>query len=83
MRCAECSYKTVVTDSREEAGGASVKRRRKCLRCGLRVTTYEEVSRRSSIKLPSDSRKFLLKYGELSEPKRELIVKLVGYLKRN
>lgn len=32
-------------DSRESRDGASIRRRRECLRCGVRFTTYEEVYR--------------------------------------
>jgi transcriptional repressor NrdR len=34
-----------VIDSRENRDGASIRRRRECLRCGDRFTTYEEVYR--------------------------------------
>lgn len=42
MNCPQCSATTVrVTDSRPVDGGASVRRRRKCLACGLRWVTFE------------------------------------------
>ena len=42
MNCPTCNAATVkVTDSRPVDGGASVRRRRKCLACGYRWITYE------------------------------------------
>lgn len=44
MRCPSCQHgDDKVVDSREAAGGESVRRRRECLACGHRFTTYERV----------------------------------------
>lgn len=44
MRCPYCSsVNTKVTDSRDTDDGASIRRRRQCLSCGKRFTTYETV----------------------------------------
>ncbi|AKJ63591.1 transcriptional regulator NrdR [Kiritimatiella glycovorans] len=44
MRCPRCSEKDdKVIDSREAREGAAIRRRRECLSCGHRFTTYEEV----------------------------------------
>ena len=44
MRCPFCGYEeTVVKDSRAIMGGRVIRRRRECLRCGRRFTTYERV----------------------------------------
>ena len=44
MRCPYCSWKdTVVVDSREHGDGESIRRRRRCEKCGMRFTTYERV----------------------------------------
>ena len=44
MRCPYCSSAdTKVTDSRDTDDGASIRRRRQCLSCGRRFTTYETV----------------------------------------
>ena len=48
MICPECKGKTKVTDSRAHAEGALIKRRRLCLNCGLRFTTYEEQYKRKN-----------------------------------
>ena len=44
MRCQRCKEDNDrVVDSRTSADGRSIRRRRECLDCGLRFTTYERV----------------------------------------
>ncbi|MBF0493679.1 MAG: transcriptional repressor NrdR [Candidatus Omnitrophica bacterium] len=44
MRCPFCTaVEDKVVDSRESAEGASIRRRRECLKCGKRFTTYEYI----------------------------------------
>ena len=44
MKCPFCENpNTKVTDSRDTDDGASIRRRRQCLSCGKRFTTYETV----------------------------------------
>lgn len=44
MKCPTCGYKeTKVIDSRLSGDGASIRRRRECLKCEKRFTTYEYV----------------------------------------
>lgn len=44
MKCPYCSSPdTKVTDSRDTDDGASIRRRRQCLACGRRFTTYETI----------------------------------------
>lgn len=46
MRCPKCGHlEDKVIDSRGARNGAVIRRRRMCLRCGHRFTTYEEVLR--------------------------------------
>lgn len=46
MRCPRCaSSQDKVIDSREAREGHAIRRRRECMRCGMRFTTYEEVER--------------------------------------
>jgi transcriptional repressor NrdR len=46
MRCPYCHNEdTQVTDSRLSENGEAVKRRRKCLKCQRRFTTYERIER--------------------------------------
>lgn len=45
MRCPSCAHlDDRVVDSREVEQGAAVRRRRECLRCGFRFTTFERFS---------------------------------------
>ncbi|MCD8199643.1 MAG: transcriptional regulator NrdR [Coriobacteriaceae bacterium] len=42
MYCPKCNYEeTKVVDSRSSEDGTSIRRRRECLNCGHRFTTYE------------------------------------------
>ena len=44
MKCPYCAYlESKVVDSRPAEEGASIRRRRECLSCGKRFTTYETV----------------------------------------
>ena len=44
MKCPICGYtKSIVIDSRPTEGSASIRRRRECLSCQKRFTTYEVV----------------------------------------
>ena len=44
MRCQYCGYlDSKVIDSRPTEEGSAIRRRRECLRCGRRFTTYEKI----------------------------------------
>ena len=44
MKCPICYYEdTKVVDSRVASDGFSIRRRRECLKCGFRFSTYEEL----------------------------------------
>ena len=44
MKCPVCYHEdTKVVDSRVASDGLSIRRRRECLKCGFRFSTYEEV----------------------------------------
>jgi transcriptional repressor NrdR len=46
MRCPKCgSRDDKVIDSRQSRDSSSIRRRRECLSCGFRFTTYEEIER--------------------------------------
>src|SRR5437868_5887657 len=46
MRCPKCgSRDDKVIDSRQSRDSSSIRRRRECLSCGYRFTTYEEIER--------------------------------------
>ena len=57
MRCPSCSEDDdKVLESRAVRGGAAIRRRRVCNRCGHRFTTYEEVLRDSLMVVKRDGR---------------------------
>ena len=44
MKCPYCSFiESKVIDSRPSDEGSSIRRRRECLKCGRRFTTYEKL----------------------------------------
>ncbi len=44
MKCPQCGYlESKVVDSRPSADGSSIRRRRECLACQKRFTTYENI----------------------------------------
>lgn len=44
MKCPVCNYQeTKVVDSRDGSDGITIRRRRECLKCGFRFSTYEQV----------------------------------------
>jgi len=46
MKCPKCGVDDdKVLDSRSARDGAAIRRRRECLKCGYRFTTYEEIDR--------------------------------------
>ena len=46
MRCLQCgSHKDKVVDSRMSKDGTTIRRRRECLDCSYRYTTYEQIER--------------------------------------
>lgn len=46
MRCVQCgSQKDKVLDSRASRDGTAIRRRRECLSCNYRYTTYEQIER--------------------------------------
>ncbi len=58
MKCPSCSYKeTKVIDSRLVTDGSSIRRRRECLKCGRRFTTYEYVEDVPLMVVKSDGRR--------------------------
>ena len=55
MRCIKCnSIEDKVIDSRASKDGFSIRRRRDCLACGHRFTTYEQVERRDVLVVKRD-----------------------------
>ena len=56
---------TTVVDSRSAQGGTIVRRRRKCLECGHRFTTYEAIERTPLYVIKKDNRRELFQREKL------------------
>jgi transcriptional repressor NrdR len=57
MRCPKCGCQDdKVIDSRASREGATIRRRRQCIQCGHRFTTYEEIEREGLMVLKRDGR---------------------------
>jgi transcriptional repressor NrdR len=58
MKCPFCGFKNdKVLDSRESKDGQSVRRRRECLKCSKRFTTYEQVEQILPVVVKKDGRR--------------------------
>jgi transcriptional repressor NrdR len=57
MRCPKCaSLKDKVLESRQNANGSSIRRRRECLECGYRFTSYEKIEEKTITVIKKDGR---------------------------
>jgi transcriptional repressor NrdR len=55
MKCGQCNGDdTKVIESRDVAEGQAVRRRRECIHCGYRYTTYERIERPQLIVVKND-----------------------------
>jgi len=58
MRCPFCTHsKDKVVDSRESGSGDSIRRRRECLECGRRFTSYERIEEIPYLVIKKDGRR--------------------------
>ncbi len=58
MKCPYCGFgQDKVIDTREINDGLQVRRRRECLNCGKRFTTYEEIEMKPLIVIKKDGRR--------------------------
>jgi transcriptional repressor NrdR len=58
MRCPFCNHnEDKVVDSRETSEGSAIRRRRECLNCGRRFTTYEYVEKTPLMVIKKDGRR--------------------------
>ena len=58
MRCPKCGCQDdKVIDSRASREGATIRRRRECIACGFRFTTYEELEHAGLVVLKRDGRR--------------------------
>jgi transcriptional repressor NrdR len=57
MQCPKCGHSDdKVIDSRNSKGGIVIRRRRECLKCSYRFTTYEEIAREDWHVIKKDAR---------------------------
>lgn len=55
MKCSQCMYDdTKVIESRDVSEGQAVRRRRACIHCGYRFTTYERIERPQLVVIKND-----------------------------
>ncbi len=55
MKCPVCGYEDCkVLDSRPVSGGASIRRKRECIHCGKRFTTYETIEKPTVLVIKKD-----------------------------
>lgn len=60
MKCPECGYlEDKVVDSRTTKDGEAIRRRRECLRCSKRYTTYEYIEKAPLMVVKKDGRREL------------------------
>src|ERR1700736_5455643 len=84
MRCPKCgSRDDKVIDSRQSRDSSSIRRRRQCLKCGYRFTTYEEIERsdlrvvkRDRTHEPFDRRKLVSSIAKAFEKRSTSLVTL-------
>ena len=58
MRCPYCSQdEAKVVDSRSSKDGEAIRRRRECLNCGRRYTTYERIEEVAQMVIKKDGRR--------------------------
>lgn len=58
MRCPHCGeLEDKVIESRQSSSGASIRRRRECLQCGFRFTSYERIEEKPLMVVKRDGRR--------------------------
>ncbi len=66
MKCGQCSSDdSKVIESRDVDGGQAVRRRRACLACGYRFTTYERLERPQLVVIKNDGTRQLFSRSKL------------------
>ena len=68
MKCPKCGADDdEVLDSRSAREGAAIRRRRECLKCGHRFTTYEEIDRDEVLVVKHDGTRQTFERGKLDK----------------
>ena len=72
MKCPKCQHDDdKVLDSRSARDGAAIRRRRECLACGCRYTTYEEIDRDEVLVVKRDGRRQTFERAKLDKAIRQ------------
>ena len=72
MKCPKCQHDDdKVLDSRSARDGAAIRRRRECLKCGHRFTTYEEIDRDEVLVIKRDGRRQTFERAKLDKAIRQ------------
>jgi transcriptional repressor NrdR len=67
VKCPFCAYtKDKVVDSRESQSGDAIRRRRECLSCGRRFTSYERIEEIPYLVIKKDGRREAFDRGKLT-----------------
>jgi transcriptional repressor NrdR len=67
VRCFDCDYiDSKVIESRDLDGAATIRRRRQCLRCGARFTTYERMEMPNLVVVKKDGRREMFDRGKVA-----------------
>ncbi len=93
MKCKDCDYlDSKVIESRDLEDGTSIRRRRQCLRCGYRFTTYERLELPNLVIIKKDGRRELFNRDKIAAgiyracEKRpisiELVEEVIGQIER-
>lgn len=66
MKCQQCGTSdSKVVESRDVADGEAIRRRRQCLKCGYRFTTYERIERPTLVVVKRDGTRELFSRDKL------------------
>ena len=73
MRCPFCGHlEDKVVDSREAKDGDAIRRRRECLECGRRFTSYERIDEIPYMVVKKDGRRETFERGKILLDRRAL-----------
>lgn len=76
MKCPICYHsETKVVDSRVASDGLSIRRRRECLKCGFRFSTYEETEILDLLVVKRDGRKEIYSRDKMTSGLRKAMEK--------
>ena len=77
MRCPRCSsLEDKVLESRQNASGTAIRRRRECLSCGYRSTSYERIEDKPVIVIKRDGRREMFDISKVGRGIRSCTEKL-------